>query len=348
MNVDDCKLLPNFNTIPEFYREVIKCWFEAGGGQKKKITSFSDIRKEVIWGNRYIKFENKCLIFKNWINSGLVYINDIINENGEITQQHIWEKLKCKTNFISEFMRLKKAIPKEWCRNLTKEESIKSSVFIERNVLYWNSIKVDMCNKITNKTIYDYLRSRKFEKSVGIENWFTYFSDVDKPVMSDIYSFIFAFLQENKLKVFRWKLLQYIIPNKKQLQKWKISQDSLCNYCNIEEDYHHFFISCKYLSTFWSKIEQLLKKVNINNKITLKHFVFGYKIFDKDYNYFNYFLTILAYTIYKSYYVSEQKMKNLDVYCLFVKEFRNRLCKDYWLQKSSFLKKIDNYIEIPT
>ena len=38
--------------------------------------------------------------------------------------------------------------------------------------------------------------------------------------------------------------------------------------------------------------------------------VFGYKIFDKDYFDFNYFfLTILGFSIYKPYYVSEQKTK---------------------------------------
>jgi hypothetical protein len=47
-----------------------------------------------------------------------------------------------------------------------------------------------------------------------------------------------------------------------------------------------------------------LKKSNIENFVTLKHIVFGYKIFDKDYFDFNYFLTILGFSIYKAYYVS--------------------------------------------
>ena len=43
-----------------------------------------------------------------------------------------------------------------------------------------------------------------------------------------------------KLKIFRWKLLQFIIPTKSHLFKWKISADSLCNVCKVEEDYDHF------------------------------------------------------------------------------------------------------------
>jgi hypothetical protein len=41
--------------------------------------------------------------FDNWINSDLIYINDILNENREISQNLILDKLKYKHNWISEF-----------------------------------------------------------------------------------------------------------------------------------------------------------------------------------------------------------------------------------------------------
>jgi hypothetical protein len=41
-------------------------------------------------------------MFDNWINSDLIYINDISNENGEISQNLILDKLKYKNNRISE------------------------------------------------------------------------------------------------------------------------------------------------------------------------------------------------------------------------------------------------------
>ena len=66
-------------------------------------------------------------------------------------------------------------------------------------------------------------------------------------------------------------------------------------------------MSCKYLDIFWNKIKEMLKKVQFENNIRLQHLVFGYKIFDKEYFHLNYLLTILTFTIYKSYYVSEQR-----------------------------------------
>ena len=72
----------DFNDIPEFYKEIINCWVEFGCGQTKTPTNFREIRNQNIWGNKYIKFNNKSLIYKNWIDSNLLYVNDITDENG--------------------------------------------------------------------------------------------------------------------------------------------------------------------------------------------------------------------------------------------------------------------------
>ena len=112
MNIDNCKSIENFNDIPEFYKEIINCCVEFGGGQTKTPTNFREIRNQNIWGNKYIKLNNKRLIYKNWIDSNLLYVNDITDENGRVSQDYLIEKLKNKIIFFSEFSRLKKAIPK--------------------------------------------------------------------------------------------------------------------------------------------------------------------------------------------------------------------------------------------
>ena len=74
------------------------------------------------------------------------------------------------------------------------------------------------------------------------------------PKCETVCYFIFNYLSENKLKVFRWKLLHFIIPTKKLLLKWKILKNSLCNLCNIVEDYSHHFRTCVFFSkSFWGK-----------------------------------------------------------------------------------------------
>jgi hypothetical protein len=101
MNRNNCKSIENFNDIPEFYQELINCWVEFGGGQTKTPTNYREIRNQYIWGNKYIKFNNKSLIDKkNWIDSNLLYINDITDENGRVSQDYLIEKIKNKTFFF--------------------------------------------------------------------------------------------------------------------------------------------------------------------------------------------------------------------------------------------------------
>jgi hypothetical protein len=49
--------------------------------------------------------------------------------------------------------------------------------------------------------------------------------------------------------------------------------------------------------------------------------------YGRDNNYYdvNYFITILGFLIYKSYYLSEQKTTNVNVYKIFIYELNKRI-----------------------
>ena len=69
---------------------------------------FREIRKEIIWGNKYIIFKGKCLVKVNWIKSGIIFIKNILDEYGRISEYKIIAKLINKQNWISELNILKK------------------------------------------------------------------------------------------------------------------------------------------------------------------------------------------------------------------------------------------------
>jgi hypothetical protein len=69
LSVHSTKSLNYLKKNPELYREVVKCWNLSGGGQTKSPVTFIDIRKQIIWGNKHITFENKPIVFENWIKS---------------------------------------------------------------------------------------------------------------------------------------------------------------------------------------------------------------------------------------------------------------------------------------
>ena len=81
MNID-VKIHQQFlNNIPEFYKKVLTSWIKTGGGQLSSPLTFSNVRKQILWGNRFITFENKYLFFKEWIISGIFFVNDKNGKN---------------------------------------------------------------------------------------------------------------------------------------------------------------------------------------------------------------------------------------------------------------------------
>ena len=57
------------------------------------------------------------LVKVNWIKSGIIFINDILDEYGHISEYKIIAKLRNKQNWISELNILKKSNPKTVERN---------------------------------------------------------------------------------------------------------------------------------------------------------------------------------------------------------------------------------------
>jgi hypothetical protein len=63
------------------------CWVNTGGGQLPYSKYFANIRKQLIWGNKYIKVKGQSLRFNNWIESNLIDINDLLVEKEKISQE---------------------------------------------------------------------------------------------------------------------------------------------------------------------------------------------------------------------------------------------------------------------
>jgi hypothetical protein len=64
-------------------------------------------------------------LFNNWINSDFIYVNDILDENGEISHNFILSRLNNKSNWIREITIMKKAILKKWVDIIKTENSRK-------------------------------------------------------------------------------------------------------------------------------------------------------------------------------------------------------------------------------
>jgi hypothetical protein len=156
--------------------------------------------------------------------------------------------------------------------------------------IYLNSQNL---NNQTSKNIYkNLLNSQNISIPLGFSIWLKkinikFYSEIEKSL-----TFVFKNMKENKFKVYKWKLIHYILSCKELLFKWHITTNYLCNNCQITEKYAHFF-ECKRLETFWRIIKNLFSKLKLGEHIlNLKNLVTGYKI-KEEYDDINYLLTIL-------------------------------------------------------
>ena len=332
MNLHSIKNLNTntLKTLPEFYQQLIKSWISVKKGDSKEPKTFCDIRKEVIWGNEYVKLNKKCLFFDNWIKSNILYINDLLDERGNISEGQILSKLRIKSNWIAELSMLKKAIPKNWSNIVKIECSYKTKIHINSNT----NLKIRNCSindTTSNKEIYKLLMGKfNTAKPLGFMVWEKKLSKASSfHLMQNTCRFIFEYLDDNRLKMFRYKLIHNILPCGEQLYKWKIISDDLCSICKVKDDYQHLFILCKLNENFLNKIYTLLKFLNINNQIlTLKNAVVGYKIDNVGYYEINHLLTLVYFSIYKAFCVSNNRTSVTNMFNIFKQELKQ--CVDIY------------------
>ena len=85
---------------------------------------------------------------------------------------------------------------------------------------------------MSTKDLYKLVTSQ-FNQSipVGFVIWEKLFDKKLSTKLENCMKFIFNYLEDNKLKMFRWKILHFILPCNELLYKWNISTDNLCNFC---------------------------------------------------------------------------------------------------------------------
>ena len=226
MNPDNIYSIQNLHkTLPKFYLEIVKSWFKVQNLNNTKLNmNFKNIRQQILWGNKLIKFQGKCLVFINWIKEGIIYVNDIIDQNGNISQEIISNKISSKSNLMFEISKLNYALPNEWLKVLKSEKSIKSKVKNKLNLC----INTKEKNKIISlqvmetKQIYTHINSGNEDTPSSFFKWKRVLNLDSLIPIKSMLNFVFTYLKDNRLKIFKWKLLHHILPCKQLLFQWKI------------------------------------------------------------------------------------------------------------------------------
>jgi len=208
---------PNMDHIPEYYKHVILSWHKAIGGNMLEPETPGEVRGHIIWGSKFIvstqrRKKTTSLFYQKWIDSGIIRIDDLLDNNYHVNEKQILNKLIDKRDWLKELYILKKAIPQKW---LTLLQTSDTSLVIENTDITNFSI-------YTCKYLYKLLITNNIEQPHSTKVWAEQLQKDPAICKVPWKDRTIGITTERKLSNFIFKFLHRILPNNKNLFKWKI------------------------------------------------------------------------------------------------------------------------------
>ena len=241
--------------IPDFYKACISCF------QELCIKGKNNGNDDIIWCNNAYRFQGNTLMFTHWSRAGIITKSQLYN-NGELSEQEIYNKLNQKAGFMFEIRTIKQVMP-EFCAQNLEETSIITDD--KDDILHYKfvvpGLGVKCLNDLSSKDIYNILL---FSQHLDIKSkhyWSQRFRD-------EIFDWSAVFRQNlineylpRKCKDFNWKLFHGLVNTESRLKNMKYS-DGMCKICSSGEieNLEHLLIGCKYNMLIWNQLEKIIKK----------------------------------------------------------------------------------------
>ena len=99
INFRDITKFEMLSGLPIFYKEIIGAYNYCKYIKPLEKLSNYEFLTQIIWGIELFKVKNTPLNFKHWIQSEIIFVKDLFNENGELLNENfILSKLWNKTD----------------------------------------------------------------------------------------------------------------------------------------------------------------------------------------------------------------------------------------------------------
>jgi len=300
LHLESCPDKQILHIIPPYYADIIKAWYACKGRTHIDTTGNSArvIREQIIWGNQNITYKGKKLWFKAWINSNVIYVNDIFDENGVFNEVYLYGCIKDKTNLIAELYMLKNAIKQEWKQSLSEDpcklwiKACTKPCLVIKNKL----IEIDA---LSSKTVY-WCLVNKYKKHSSAEVYWREIFNGKNILWTNVYNEKLKNVSEQKIVAFNFKLLNNVIATPHKLFKWKIIESNTCHLCFCEGTLEHMMLKCSYFSNYYEYVKLALNQIGYENvNLDMYTLICGHKPDIVEYNAINLILNIVFFNVYK-------------------------------------------------
>ena len=238
-------------TLPQFYTDIFLAWFSL----KHEPLTIRDVKREIIWNNKFIQIDKKSLFNKSLYDNGMIFINDFIDDNGKfLTYQSLVDTFgPFITNY--DYICLKDAVPKSWRKILTSETTIimepnNEAIFLTLNK-YSKPVKL-----VKSKEVYWMLNKLRTSTPNCIKTWFDkYFIDFSEVKWKHLFILARSISLNTKLIEFQFKILHRVYPTDSYVSNFDRTVSKTCRHCHVDSNIPHLFVDCIKVNDFWKALQ---------------------------------------------------------------------------------------------
>ena len=200
----------------------------------------------VIWNNKEIRIDKKPVYFKNYHESGIVNVNDLLFNLSSNDSFSYFAKTISKINIL-QWAGLRHSIPDFLKGDYTSPPLTSPSFLIHNNTF-------DVTKK-KSKDYYLLLVTEKAQPPNISHKWKSDFNLSDDH-LREFFLLPHSVALESYVKAFQYKVLHNILYTNKKLFKISFRTDDLCTFCEAEpETLYHILYQCPYSRRFWNDFE---------------------------------------------------------------------------------------------
>ena len=112
-NIWEVKCFPILKMFPNFYQDVILAYNKCKHIRPFDNLNVSEVFEQPLWGNEYFKIKGESLYFRKWAISGILYVKDLVNDNGLFKDdEELYYSVNNRVNILKEIFIIKKYIIK--------------------------------------------------------------------------------------------------------------------------------------------------------------------------------------------------------------------------------------------
>jgi hypothetical protein len=304
----------------QFYNELFATWAQIHFCEPK---NNEEIVRQSLWHNSHIMRENKCILFKEWEEKNIKYIQDLLRNDGNLlTKKEIENKydLICKQ---LDYESLLHAIPKAWKTQLKKHKNLNMNYHVHKQCTVINIDRQVDVEEITTKGLYWHLAIQMAQRPTSENKWNEKLNFVIDESMWQIIYTNYNFIADTTLKNFQHKITHRILACNYNLKIWKIREHNLCDVCKEIDTIEHMLVLCEKTYEFWQNIfNWWAANMKVWFEVDTYEIIFGIPNEYNEHiiNQLNYYIMVAKYYIYKC----KKAASNTDVYELLL-EIKNRL-----------------------